>query len=181
MYFGTIGNILVFVFGVPLTLVTLVALFGAMFLLLPEPIAEARKNFQTHPWRSIALGALNVLGVVAIIILLKSLLNWVIWDWQNYILIGMAVLALLVAIPTLIGLSGLVMIVSDRIGQTSKPFFTYLRGGGLLLLGCVTPVIGWFIFFPLVVFASLGSVVALLARPKKGDAPIPPVIEPESK
>jgi hypothetical protein len=179
MYIGSLGNIILIVFGIPLTLVALVGLFWAMFLLMPEPIAEARKNFQMHPWRSIALGALNALGVVAIIVLLKSLLNWVIWDWQNFILIGMAVLGLLAAIPTLIGLSGLVMIVSDRIGHTTKPFLTYLRGGGLLLLACITPVIGWFIFFPLVIFASLGSVVALLARPKQNE-PLTLPIDPPS-
>lgn len=179
MYLGSIGNILLLVFGLPLTLVALVALFSAMFLLLPEPISEARKNFQAHPWRSIAIGGLNVLGVAAIVILLKSLMPSIYWDWQPYILVVMAVLGLLVAIPSLIGLSGLVMIVSERIGLAKKPFFTYLRGGGLLLLACLTPVIGWFVFLPLVLFGSLGSVVALLSRPKKVETEEYPSLEPE--
>jgi len=179
MYFGSFGIVLLLVIGIPLTLVALVALFSAMFLLLPEPIGEARTNFQAHPWRSIALGAVNILGVAAIIILLKSLMPSIYWDWQPYILVVMSVLGLLVAIPSLIGLSGLVMIVSERIGLAKKPFFTYLRGGGLLLLACLTPVVGWFVFLPLILFGSLGSVVALLSRPKKVEPEQPPIMEPE--
>jgi hypothetical protein len=47
------------------------------------------------------------------------------------------------------------------------PFLTYLRGGGLLLLACATPFVGWFIFTPLVIWASLGSVIAILVKPKQ--------------
>jgi sorbitol-specific phosphotransferase system component IIC len=80
----------------------------------------------------------------------------------------MALIGIALAIPTLIGLGAVIVLMGERLGKVRLPFLTYLRGGGLLLLACITPFIGWFVFTPLVIWASLGSVIAILVKPKKG-------------
>ena len=167
MFTSLFGPILLFIIGIPLSLIALIALFSALILLLPEPIREVRKNLDTHPWRSIFLGILNVLGMGVIIFLVLSLIKFISYEWQPIFIGLIAVLCLLLAIPAMIGLSAVIITVGVRLGERPKPFFTYLRGGGLLLLACLAPFIGWFVFTPLIVFASLGSVMGLLAGLKK--------------
>ncbi len=177
MFTNIIGTFFLLVIGIPLSIIGLIALFSAMILLLPDPIRQARENLEAHPWRSIFLGVLNFMGVGILTALVLSLGKYLTLGWQTPLLGLVAVLILLMAIPTTIGLSGMIMTVGVRIGERQKPFFTYLRGGGLLLLACLAPVIGWFVFTPIVIFASFGSVIGLLARPKKAKTAELPVEE----
>jgi hypothetical protein len=80
-------------------------------------------------------------------------------------------IAMAIAIPIVIGLCAVIIIMGNRLGEMRKPLFTYLRGGGLLLLACLFPFVGWFVFTPLVLWASMGSVIGTLVRPKVPGAP----------
>jgi hypothetical protein len=160
-----IPAILLFIVGVPISILGLIALFSALILLLPGPVQQARTNLEIHPWRSIFLGFLNLFGAGIIIALLQTLANAV-WEFQPVSGALTAVFAIYLAIPSLIGLSAVILLMGARLGETRRPFFTSLRGGGLLLLACLTPLVGWFIFTPLVLAASIGSVIGILAKPK---------------
>jgi hypothetical protein len=166
--------ILLSIVAIPISICGLIALFSALILLLPGPVQQARTNLETHPWRSIFLGFLNLFGAGIIIALLQALANAV-WELQPVSGALTAVFGVYLAVPTLIGLSAVILLMGARLGETRRAFFTSLRGGGLLLLACLTPIVGWFIFVPLVLAASIGSVIGILARPKT------PKVEVESK
>jgi hypothetical protein len=179
---SVIGPILAFLILTPLSLLALSALFSAVILLFPTPVGQARENLENRPWRSIFLGTLNFVGGGFVVMLVVGLGVVVGRDTTAvstflYTLIGLVGIAL--AIPTLIGLSAVIIVIGERLGKTRTPFLTYLRGGGLLLLACITPFVGWFVFTPLVIWASLGSVVAILVKPKK--APTEKVDEPSAQ
>jgi hypothetical protein len=166
-----IGPILAFVILTPLSLLALSGLFSALILLFPEPIRQARENLENRPWRSIFLGTLNFIGGGVIAMLVVWLGNALDQDALDPIFIGLLLLiSAAMAIPIVIGLSAMIILIGDRLGKTRTPFITYLRGGGLLLLACLTPFIGWLVFTPLIVWASLGSVIAILVKPKKAPA-----------
>jgi hypothetical protein len=177
-----IPAILLFIVGVPISILGLIALFSALILLLPGPVQQARTNLEIHPWRSIFLGFLNLFGAGIIIALLQALANAV-WQLQPVSNALIAIFAVYLAIPALIGLSAVIILVGVRLGETRRPFFTSLRGGGLLLLACLTPIVGWFIFTPLVLAASIGSVIGILAKPKapKTDPVVKEVKEKKQK
>lgn len=157
--------ILLLIVGIPVSIVALVALFAALMLLLPEPIRQARVNLEEHPWRSIFLGILNFIGAAIILALLITLSNnsWELRPIVNPIIV---LVTMAIAIPMVIGLCATIMLVGTRLGEARRPLWTYLRGGGLLLLACVVPFIGWFVFAPLLLWASMGAVIGILVRPK---------------
>lgn len=157
--------ILLFIVGIPLVIGALVALFGALMLILPDPIRQARINLEEHPWRSIFLGILNSTGAAIVLALGITLMNNS-GRLQSIIMPLLFLIAMVIAIPTVIGLCAMIILVGNRLGEMHKPLFTYLRSGGLLLLACVVPFIGWFVFTPLVLWASMGSVIGTLVRPK---------------
>ena len=178
-----IGSLIAFLILVPLSLLALSALFSALIVLFPEPIRQARENLENRPWRSIFLGTLNFIGAGLIAMLAVGLgaalsrgeiLQSPTTDEFFYSLVYglIALIGIALAIPTLIGLGAVIVLMGERLGKVRMPFLTYVRGGGLLLLACITPFIGWFVFTPLVIWASLGSVIAILVKPKKGPVAI---------
>lgn len=174
-----IGPIILMILAIPLGLVSLVALFSALMLLFPEPIEQARLNLELRPWRSVFLGLLNFTVGVILMALLGTLINSYYGLEGVYtsiaILVGIAL-----AVPLLLGLAAAIILTGRRLGQTRSPFFTNLRGGGLLLLACLTPFVGWFVFTPLLAWACIGSVVGTLVRKKPApEAEIVP--EPEAE
>jgi hypothetical protein len=175
---SVIGPILAFLILVPLSLLALSALFSALILLFPDPIRQARENLENRPWRSIFLGTLNFIGAGLIAMLAIGLVTAMgrgeilqsPTTGEFFYSLAYALLALIgiaLAIPTLIGLGAVIIMIGERLGKVRMPFLTYLRGGGLLLLACITPFVGWFVFTPLVIWASLGSVIAILIKPKQ--------------
>jgi hypothetical protein len=157
--------ILLFIVGIPITICALIALFAALMLLLPDPIRQARTNLEEHPWRSIFLGILNFTGAAIILALLITLVSNNM-DLQPILNPLIVLVAMALAIPMVIGLCAVIILVGTRLGEARRPLWTYLRGGGLLLLACVVPFIGWFVFAPLMLWAGMGSVIGILVRPK---------------
>lgn len=157
-------HILIFAF----ILAGLPAVLGMVMMLFPEPVARARENLENHPWRSLFLGLLTFVAVALVEIALISIATTVGRLMEEPVFLAFLGLILIVALgmPLLIGLDGAIQLVSHRLGELNRPLSTYLRGGGMLLLTCMIPLVGWFLFTPLVVWASIGSVVALLRRQK---------------
>jgi hypothetical protein len=184
-----IGPILAFLILMPLSLLALSALFSALILLFPGPVGQARENFENRPWRSIFLGTLNFIGggIIAILVIgLAVTLDLANGPGEAFLYIILGLIGIVLAIPTLIGLSAVIIVIGERLGKARTPFLTYLRGGGLLLLACITPFVGWFVFTPLVIWTSIGSVVAILVKPKKAltvkaDEPSTQLAEAESQ
>jgi len=147
------------------------AVFAAVMLLFPEPVAQARFNLESRPWRSLFLGLLTFAAVA----LLTALLFGVIMmagehGYESepiFVEFVASILVITLGVPLLIGLSAAVQLISHRLGELNRPILTYLRGGGLLFLACLVPFVGWLVFTPLLVWTSIGAVVGLLKRRKR--------------
>lgn len=146
---------------------SLLALFAALALLLPAPIKAVRAVLERSSGRSLLLGLVNFLFFG----LLATLGVWLAERVGGlpaavFVLVS-AVIALAVAVLTLLGLLALADLLGSRIGGPATQFNNMLRGGGLLLLAALAPYLGWFLFAPLASWTGLGaSIQALVLRRK---------------
>ncbi|MBC7789621.1 MAG: hypothetical protein H7Z74_06725 [Anaerolineae bacterium] len=140
------------------TLIVFVSYWLASTALFPAFTDAARRKYQTHPLRMTFLG----IAVVAP----SALLGMVLLQSPNPAvkLLGAAVVSTLVLLG-LIGSTGL----SQRIGyglstlaDDQQPWRRVLRGGSVLALTFVLPVIGWFVVFPWALVSGVGAAVASL-------------------
>lgn len=141
----------------------LISIFTIINLLLPVPIEKTRTTLETSLGRSLLLGFVNFLfaGVVGVLFALPARAGGILAGIFVF-LIGL--LALAVTVLTLLGLSSAISMLGSRIGETKLPVTTYIRGGVLLLLACLTPYLGWFIFTPVVIWTSFGAAIQTLFR-----------------
>ncbi|RME90041.1 MAG: hypothetical protein D6770_03285 [Anaerolineae bacterium] len=143
-------------------LVTAIALLTALTLLVNEPVRSAQEHLQAAPGRVILVGLVNAIfaALIALVFLwgagqVSPLANGLLAGILA--LIGLLVLAALAAL-TVLGLAALANLLGERMGYEAAPQST-LRGSLLLLLAALTPYVGWFIFAPLTLFASLGAAI----------------------
>ncbi len=158
---------------VPLGGITIIALFAALTLLLPTPIAKTRANLENSLWRSLLLGVVNfiffaVLGLIFFWLSERSGkgLGGIFIFFAGVIIIGIAIFALL-------GVTAFANLLGERMGGGKTAFTSDLRGGTLLLLAGLAPYVGWFIFLPLVLWTGFGAAIAALLRRKVKEAPTP--------
>jgi hypothetical protein len=53
-----------------------------------------------------------------------------------------------------------------RMGESKSPLRQGFLGGGLLVLACLTPYLGWFVFTPAMVCTSIGAGLLALFQHK---------------
>ncbi len=163
-----IFNLLLLVlFGV----VSLLAFFAALMLMLPAPIEKIRKTLEANGGRAMLLGLVNFIffGVLALLcVWLAEKVGGVVAG--IFILVGGLVVLGLAALA-LLGLVALAQLLGTRMGSETTPFLTILRGGGLLLLAGLAPYIGWFLFTPLALWAGLGAAIQSLVPRRKTPLP----------
>ncbi len=157
-----LGLLLVLLFGGA----GLISVFTIVDLLLPLPVERIRLSLETNLVRSLLLGMVNSLLAGALFVLciwLAQQVGGVVAGLFVFLagLIGLALTLLL-----LLGLVAITTLLGNRIGQAGSPLTAHLRGGGMLVLACLTPYFGWFVFTPLVVWTALGAAVQVLVRRK---------------
>ncbi|MBT3316263.1 MAG: hypothetical protein HN390_16810 [Anaerolineae bacterium] len=151
---------------VPLSGVTIVALFAALNLLLPEAVAKTRANLEKPLGRSLLLGVVNftffaILALVFIWLAEQSGgLGGIFFFLASIIIVGVAVFAVF-------GLSAFATLLGEGIGGGKTPFASDLRGGTLLLLAILAPYVGWFIFLPLILWTGFGAAISAFRWRKK--------------
>lgn len=152
---------------VPLGGITIIALFGAVNLLLPVTVEKISSNLENSLGRSLLIGVVNFIffGVLALALFWLSEqsgkgLRGLFIFLAGIILVGIAIVALF-------GLSAFAKLIGERIGGRKTPFTSDLRGGALLLLAALAPYIGWFIFTPLVLWAGFGASISAILRKDK--------------
>jgi len=161
-----VGLILLVIFGGA----GLIAMFATINLLLPLHVERTRAALESSLGRSLVLGVVNFLfaGVVA------ALFVWLAQRAGRGAAGGalglIALLTVLLAATLgLLGLAGLITLLGARMGSGKNEFTAALRGGALLLLACLTPYLGWFVFTPLAVWTGLGAAIqAVFRRGEKG-------------
>jgi len=152
---------------VPLGGATIIALFGALSLLIPMPIEKIRSNLENVLGRSLLLGVVNFIFFA----LLAMGLGWLAQnsgDVLGGILIFLAVVIVFgFVIFATLGLASFANLLGDLIGGGKTPFVANLRGGALLLLAGLAPYVGWFIFAPLALWAGFGAAISAFFRKEK--------------
>ena len=155
---------------------TLIALLGTVDLFLPKPVHRARQKLETSPVRSFLVGLINLLFWFVILVF------WFVWTQYKGgpeamgFVIGTALAILLligVIVPGVPGLAALAQLTGFRFNGSASPLGQDLRGGFLLVLACLTPYIGWFIFTPTLLSTAIGA--GLLTFFQR--TPKPPVME----
>ena len=177
-----------------LGLVLLVLMAGAAFiallvtvsLLLPVPVEAAREKLEGNLRRAFLVGLINLVfgfGLVVLLVYIMTLFakpvpGGTTLDLGQILGPGIPLtLAVLLALTllafTLRGLSALAGLLGNRIGPASSEFWSEARGGLLLVLACLTPYVGWFVFTPFVLSLALGASVMTLMK-KRGAPPAKP-------
>ncbi|MDE2125647.1 MAG: hypothetical protein KGJ62_03575 [Armatimonadetes bacterium] len=137
-------------------------LMVAVALLAPSAARRAQAAVRDTPAACIGTGVL-LLAVLVV--------AWIIFRIPNP-LAKLAGLALLLAIGGVlcVGLAGIALLTGARIGEMAgarTDFGMLVRGSVVLSLAAFFPLIGWWLFSPALVAASLGAGArALLARPR---------------
>jgi hypothetical protein len=148
--------------------VTLIAMLTAIGLLLPLSVERARQKLELNTWKSFLVGLVNLIFWLVVVIL------FFVWTQANggpqilAFVIALVLLILLFAaviVPGIPALSALAQVLGARMGETKSPLRRDLRGGLLLVLACLTPYLGWFLFFPAILCTAIGAgLLALFLR-----------------
>ena len=149
-------SILYILFGA----IPFIALLGTFGLFLPKPVERARQKLETAPVKSFLVGLVNgIFGFVLLII-------WFVWTQYNggpdmmvYLIGSVLVVLLLIGlvIPGFPGLVALAGLTGARWNASASPLGQDLRGGLLLVLACLTPYVGWYIFTPALLSTAIGA------------------------
>jgi len=147
--------------------IAFIALLTAVGLLLPGTVEKSRLKLETSLGKAFLVGLVNLLSGLGINALF---LAW----WQStqpetvFWLIIWAVLMLLyivLLLPSIPAMSALAQFLGMRMGESRSPLQRNLHGSLLLVLACLTPYLGWFIFTPAVLCTAVGAgLLALFQR-----------------
>ncbi len=148
----------------------LIAMFATINLLMPIHVERTRDALEGSLSRSLVLGAVNSVfaGIVA------ALFVWLAQRTGGGVaggLLGLIALliVLLATVLALLGLAALSGLLGLRMSSGKSELAAHLRGGVLLLLACLTPYLGWFVFTPLTLWTGLGAAIqAVFRRGEKG-------------
>jgi hypothetical protein len=156
----TIGDVLAVIATLTGVGVTSWALLVTCGLLFPHKVIAARNSAQAHVKGNIALGAVVLLPGLTSLPMLGSGLPMV-------KLLGAIILLSLLSLVA-IGASGLGRLAGEAIlGMDSRlgEYPAFIRGSAFLVAASMLPILGWFVFGPCVILASLGSGIrAMTAR-----------------
>jgi hypothetical protein len=160
--------------------IALIALLAAIHLLVPGPVQGAGQALEGAIGRSFLLGLVNLLFFGALAAILFWLAGLIRDNWSGlaaFLSVFLALLALSLmvglAVFSLNGLAALASLLGTRMGTAKKAFQSDLSGGLLLVLACLTPYVGWYIFTPFAVGVGLGATVQTFFQrraPKTGKA-----------
>lgn len=149
----TNGDVLAYISFLAAILVTLWAAILTVGLVFSEKTRHASQLLEQSPGKMLGIGAVLALLGVGLGLVLVNTKNGVL------MLVGWVLLGLTLGVA-MIGSAGLARVLSGRM-QTLAPTQSQLtllaRGGALLIAAGTLPAVGWVLFFPLQLFASLGA------------------------
>lgn len=159
-YFGALTLIL-------LSVLTLIAFFLTVALLFPQRVGLSRQAAHEMPGRSFVLGLINTLFFAALIFGFMALA-----DGSGAPIFYLPALLLIIfyLAALSLGLAGLILLTGERMLPKSSCNRQRILGALTLILGCLTPFIGWFGLFTYLCLLGFGSFVLSYFR---NSAPIP--------
>lgn len=171
-----LGQVLGFAVALAGGVVAVVCLLATLRILLPGTVEPIRRRLE------LGLAVPFLIGLGALVIFGGTLMALMAWldlgqptpEVEIALNIGIGLLWLVViafAILAIYGLAALASLVGRRQGEASRPFRADLCGGLLLVLACLAPFVGWFLFAPFAVCTSLGgALLAMFRRTRAGAA-----------
>jgi hypothetical protein len=159
MIMADVFKILFLILGMLICTVSYWLMFSA---LLGRTVARAQQALATRPWRTFFTGILAGAPLVLLGIAMAS--NGA----APVKLLGvMLLMALLTA--ALFGSTGLVWMVGRGLGNPQSPSHTgalVFRGGSVVSIAFVFPLVGWFLVLPAVLIVGFGAAIHVL-RPRR--------------
>lgn len=154
---------------IALASMTLIALLGTIGLFLPQPVERALQKLEFNPVKSFVVGMINLVFWFVILVF------W--FEWTQYnggpemmpFLIGTALGILIIIgliIPGIPGLVAMARLTGKRWNASGSPLEQDLRGGVLLVLACLVPYVGWFIFTPALLSTAIGAGLLTFFQPR---------------
>ena len=153
--------------AVPLLGATLVGLFVVMNALFTSWIARTCQTAETQAARSFLVGLVNLVFVGALISALIALADG---TGLDFLIVVAVLLAVVLAIATAFGLAAMVQVIGARLVPGGQGLRPGIWGTIALLLGCLTPYVGWFGLLPYVALRGLGAFVLVLFGKRQASA-----------
>lgn len=166
MIMADVFKILFIILGILITTVAYWLLFEALFRRVVE---RASVVYEANPYKVAVLGA--VVGVPLFVASL-GLLN----SAAGLKLLGAILMSGLLLVGML-GSAGLARLVGARLASATDsayPWRRVLRGGIVLSITFVLPIVGWFVVLPLTLASGVGAVILSRAG-RRVPAPVPAV------
>ena len=149
--------------------ITLIATLAVINLLLPLRVEQIRQKLELSIGKSFLVGLINLVFWLLVAVL------FVVWNQANggaqvlVVLMVVVMLILFIAaiiVPGLPALSAVAQLLGMRMGESKSPLQSFLRGGLVLVLACLTPYIGWFIVTPAILCTAIGAGLLVLIQRK---------------
>ncbi len=153
--------------AVPLLGATLVGLFVVMNALFTSWIARTCQTAETQAARSFLVGLVNLVFVGALISAVIALADG---TGLDFLIVVAVLLAVVLAIATAFGLAAMVQVIGARLVPGGQGLRPGIWGTIALLLGCLTPYVGWFGLLPYVALRGLGAFVLVLFGKRQASA-----------
>jgi len=155
-----LGPLLLVLIGAP----GLVCLLTLGTVLFPRIVGATRRAAAAMPGRSLLLGVVNLLFLTALLVVLTAA--------GKRPGAGGGLLEILAIAPALtlaagltLGLAALSALVGDRLVPQRGPISQVVIGAAAIVLAGLTPILGWFLFFPYIALVGLGGlVIGLFSR-----------------
>ena len=154
---------------IALTSATLIVLLGTIGLFLPHSVERALQKLEFNPVKSFVVGMINLVFWFVILVF------W--FEWTQYnggpemmpFLIGTALGILIIIgliIPGIPGLVAMARLTGKRWNVSASPLGQDLRGGLLLVLACLVPYVGRYIFTPALLCTAMGAGLLTFFQPR---------------
>jgi hypothetical protein len=184
----TIGDALTVVSLIVGTCLALWAMIIGMAMLFTRRAGQAAAHLERSPAGALLIGAVLTFAVAAANVVLQQAPNGLVR------LLGWSLIYGALSI-SLVGASGLAILVGGRIQRMDgrmSAFSGLMRGAAFIVIAGLLPLLGWFLFIPLILMFSLGAGLQATfykGRPTaipalgNGAEPLstaPPVYSPES-
>ena len=165
------ADVLKIVFLIVGTLIVIVSYWLAATALFPQAVSQARTHYERHPVR------ISLLGAVAGVPLFLLGVALVAAGPTPAAKIGGGAIASLLVLMALFGSAGL----CQRIGlglpaplDEFQPWRRVYRGGTVLALTFVLPIVGWFAIFLWTLISGFGAALAVLWSARQRPQPLAP-------
>jgi len=150
------------------TMTTLVGYWLFFEALCPRIVEKARGNYETRAVRSVVVGFFVALPVAVVALALVSAPGGVV-KFLGFLLYSLLILV------GLLGSSGLARHLGTRLpspNDSVQPWRRVFRGGTVLTITFILPVIGWLVLLPLTLISGIGAVVLTRAKQAPQETPV---------